>query len=98
MKEERTFMTKNEERMMTKKEAANLALLPVSLLSLLMQQSRLSSKMKLSQTFQTFHAPQFFKALTMLLNYRKRYARWVPCMLDDNHKSERMTAALSFLE
>lgn len=96
--EERTFMTKNEERMMTKKEAANPALLPVSLLSLLMQQSRLSSKMKLSQTCQTFHAPQFFKALTMLLNYRKRYARWVPFMLGDNHKSEPMTAALSFLE
>lgn len=84
MNEERTFMTKNEERMMTKKEAANPALLPVSLLSLLMQQSRLSSKIIIANfsnvscttIFQSFNnAPQLQKTFCKMGSF---YAGWQP--------------------
>lgn len=61
MKEDRSFMTKNEERVIIMKEAANPAPLQVSLLSLLMQQSKLTHKKKLVHIFQTCHALHFTK-------------------------------------
>ena len=53
---------------------------------------------ELSQCFPQVSQTLLFEIVTQKLGYHKFFARWVPKLLTDHHKEQRMGAALTFLE
>lgn len=51
---------------------------------------------EISEDFLNVSRTKIHKVVTKTLKYRKIFARWVSRMLDANHKSKQMVAALSF--